>query len=465
MSRRAEGKPPVVTKVGLGYRMDIEDLLTSFHFSRVRRRSGEITGYMTVRTKLPIKTIGDDGILYVGSLNISGPRVRAEFAKQLASRAPGYDIDWDGLLDFFDQTVNAHEVMGEPIKQVGAAPVPKTAGQWAIEPFVPRGAGALFYGPGGSGKSRLALASALSIQMGREIIPGCPPSIKGNVLYLDWETDGNTVAERIQQICRGINVPAVDINYRRCVRPFVDDVEELAYFVNANSIIYVVIDSVGMALGKQSDFADAADGALRLFDAIRVLGTSTMLVDHVSKSEMRMDGKVRGLIPYGSIYKVNLARAAWEVRPVENRDDEAHVTAFYHTKANDTRLRDPFGIRADFTTTDTFDAVRFGTYDGPLGPVIEPDMSVGLPANRADQIAELLDGAKMTANDIAKYLGIDNAGIVRTTLSRYPNRFAKDGGYWRLATPRNTVAQPPTETVGQVIPMPVRNAATPKVGS
>jgi hypothetical protein len=440
VTRRAEGAKPLVQKAGLTYQLTAEDIGTTFTFSRVRRRSDALTGFMSVKTSLDVKTMSDNGILYVGSLNLIGPRVRAEFAKALTTKTPGFDIDWAELLDTFAEQVLVLEMAGEPIVEIGDMVVPRTAGAWAWEPFVPKGAPALFYGPGGSGKSRFALAGALSIQMGREILPNCPPHLKGNVLYLDWETDRDTVAERVQMICRGLGLPPVRISYRRCIRPLADDVEDLTAYVLQKNIVFLVVDSAGGAIGKQGEYGDANEGALRLFEALRIIGRPTAIVDHVSKQEMKMSGKVRGALPYGSIYKVNMARAAWEVRPIEtaSSDDESvHVSAFHHTKSNDSRLRPPFALRADFDEQQ----VAFSPYDGLL---IEDDEEEGLrrevAVDPAGQIEQALRGSKMSMPDIAKYTGLKYDTVKKTLYRGKGKRFLKDeqNDLWTTATTKLT---------------------------
>lgn len=440
MTRRPEGAAePIVKKAGLTYQMIDEAIGTTWTLSRVRRRTDSLTGYMTVRTSLDIKTLDGKGILLVGSLNLLGPKVREEFAKQLALKTPDFKVDWKEQIDFMAERVLAMEMAGEPIEEVGTEKVVKTAGAWAIKPLVPKGAPALFYGPGGSGKSRFALAAALSIQMGREILPGCPPAMKGNVLYLDWETDKDTVVERLQMICRGLKVDPVKISYRRCIRPLADDAEELSAYIAAKQVVFMVVDSASAAIGRQGEYGDANEGTLKLFEAIRVIGIAAMIVDHVSKAEMRMTGKVRGALPYGSIYRVNMARAAWEVRPVEMpTDDSTHVSSFHHTKANDSKLLSPFALRADFDE----EQVTFGAFEGNLDEDewTEPMKKV-VAVDVPKRIEDLMRKSQpMSPGDIAGYLDV-SSDTVRQALNRGAGkRFVKDEatGLWTTSAARLT---------------------------
>lgn len=409
-------KEPPVVRMGMGYTMEVPEIGTSFHLTRVRRRSDEVTGYMTVKTHLSnVRTFSDDKLM-VGSLNILGTRTRKDWATALKERTPGFDIDWNGLLTYFAERIISSEMEGEPIVEVGSQPVPQTSGAWAIKPFLPKGVTSILYAPGGSGKSQTALALSLSVRLGTEIVPGFSPSIVGPVLYLDWETQKEVIAERLQRICKGLGRPPMDIFYRRCVKPLADDAEEISWFVAQKGIVMLVVDSCEPAMGRGNEYGDANEKALRLFDAIRLIGVSTLVVDHVSKSEMRMNGKTSGLLPYGSIYKINLARSAWEMRPVQSMEDDSVVVALHHTKANDSKLHEPIGIRISFRSEDT-DVTSFHKYDGPIDDAHSRPEEIVMPSPSKSRIMELVDESRMRPADIARVLNMPE-GTVRSTLKR-----------------------------------------------
>ena len=50
---------------------------------------------------------------------------------------------------------------------------------YALDPICPRGEPTILFAPGGTGKSYLSLALALSVQLGRELVPGIPPAMTG----------------------------------------------------------------------------------------------------------------------------------------------------------------------------------------------------------------------------------------------------------------------------------------------
>lgn len=338
------------SRVGLSYVVKAEKIGTEIWVSHLKRSSREgISGDLRIVTRLEGVKTGKNDLLHHARFNLSSSTTRNSLAKMLEGRTPGLGMDWFDGLEMLCQQVLEAESIGQPYVEVGHLPVERQAIRYSVDPLVPANVTALLYGPGGSGKSVIALACALSVRLGREIIPGVSPGTTGNVLYLDWETDRPVINERVQSICLGAGLEPVPIIYRRCIRTLAEEAEEIANAVAERGIIYMVIDSAGMAMGAGGEHGDANESTLRLFDAIRHIGVSTQLIDHVSKQEMRQGkGKSVGLLPYGSIYKVNLARSAWEIRNVTEDFDEATRIALVHTKANDSRLLPEIGLEIDW---------------------------------------------------------------------------------------------------------------------
>lgn len=334
-------------RIGLGHRVVADRAQSKISVTRVKRRSDGIHGEIKVEANLAgVKTI--DGVMHMARFNLSSSASRASLAKLLEQRTPGMDMDWFDGLEALCQRVMIVESSGQPFLEVGNQVIDRAGLKYLIDPVVPANVTTLLYGPGGSGKSVIALAMAMSIKHEHEIIPGLVPTTRGNVLYLDWETDAPVINERAQAIGAGAGIAPGTILYRRCIKPLADEAEDIANAVAERDIALVVIDSAGMAMGAGGEYGDANESTLRMFDAIRYINTTAVVVDHVSKQEMRSKGKVSGLLPYGSIYKVNLARSAWEVRNGTSEDDETVRVALIHTKANDSRLLPQVGLEVEW---------------------------------------------------------------------------------------------------------------------
>jgi hypothetical protein len=425
-------------KVGLGYRVwpTDEELNCDLKVSHIKRKGGDLHGLLRVGCKFKgVKTI--NGVLHTTRFNLSAGQTRKQVATLLKTRTPGFEsMDWFDALEFLCQRVEEAESRGEPIVPVGTnRPTATRTTRVALDPLVPANVASLLYGPGGAGKSVLALAGALSIATNHEVIPGIPPAITGNVLYLDWETDAYVVNDRLWALCNGAGVKPANVSYRRCNRPLADDAEELAMLVGSLKIVYMVIDSCGPAMGTSGEYGDANESTLRLFEAIRHIGITTQIIDHVSKQEMRSPkGKVTGLLPYGSIYKVNLSRAAWELRNGTSTDDEQLHITLHNTKANDSRLHEPIRLMLDWEA----DRIEFLADHGEVQQVREP---VG--DTWRDKLRSFLEdenGGPVETSVVAKMLNttIEN---IRNLIQRYPGDFTRPDGQSRsvMLTPHGAI--------------------------
>lgn len=399
-------------KIGLGYRLWSETIGTELQATHLKRSSGNLECDLLVRTTMKeIKTI--DGKLFQARFNMSSGQTRTSIANSLSKRAPGINIDWGIMLEELCQKTIDAESRGEPIELVGGAPITqRVSGQYALFPFVPRNVTALLYGPGGAGKSVMALTGLMSVALGHELIPGCAPGVNGPALYLDWETDRHVIAERISMIATGYDFKPVNIHYRRCRRPLASDAEDLAQFVEREGIVYVVIDSAGMAMGASREYGDANEGTLRLFEAIRFINVSTQVIDHVSKAEKSTNGE-RTRSPYGSEYKTNLARSTWELRNLTETADENLLIQLINTKVNDARKADPLYFEIDWTPEHI-----------KIMPADERAIGEGPPET---SIAGLVDYLRSVENPLRPSEISEATGIQQGTLGTYLRRLVERG--------------------------------------
>lgn len=336
--------PWVFQRVGLGYKVESESIETEIRLTRVKRSGESLTGELVVTTRLAgVKTVNGN-VMHVARLNVLSSTSRVALANYLEKRTPDKHMDWHHGIETLAQGVILGEQRGEVIEEVGLDPITPTDEQFAVEPLVMRGRPALLYGPGGGGKSLVALTTGISIATGREIIPGILPRTMGNVLYLDWETNRETVNDRIQAIANGHGFAAPRMFYRRCVRPLADDAEELSAIVAEKDIIYVIVDSAAYAMGAQREYGDANESVLRMHEGLRMMKVTALIIDHVAKSDIHV--KPGEATPYGSAYKINAVRTSWELR--SQSDEEGLVVGLYHAKSNDTAKLNAIGIGLDW---------------------------------------------------------------------------------------------------------------------
>jgi hypothetical protein len=412
------------SRIGLGYRLWIDDLSTELRISHLKRVSGELHGDLVIRCRIEgVKTV--DGVLHAARFNLSSDLARDRLAQLLAKkRAPGIDVDWYALLQELSMRIIATEDGDEGLVDLSEGDVDTQTPKYLVEPIVPAGQPGLLFGPGEAGKSVLGMALALSVVAGREIVPGLAPSLRAPALYLDWETDERTARKRIAALCSGAGIPRPKgLYYHHMVRPVYDKAEDLSTAIREADIRFVILDSASLAMGTHGEHADPAEGALRMYAAVRLFGdgVSSLILDHVSKEEIRDSGN-RKRMPIGSVQRSNQARRAWEIRKTSAAGDMVGLT-LYDFKANDDRKREPIALNLHWVngTARYYAANQPPDLAGPEGPP-----SIG------DKIAELLDGSAMLAPDIANML-LMSVDTVRSTLNR-DRRFAKDfNGRWTLA--------------------------------
>lgn len=389
-------------KQGMGYRVWSDEVLTEIRISHLKRSRGELTGELSIKANLkgvktrptPIRDNKFGGLMHVARFNVLSSSARSSLAKLLLSRTSAYfaDFDWFDALEWLCQGVILAEQEGEAVVSVGNAPARSMHDKFLIEPLILKGQSSLLYGPGGSGKSLIALACGLSVATGLEILPGMLPAVQGNVLYLDWETEQAEINDRIQAIAAGAGFTPSGMFYRQCRRPLADEVETVSDIVAEHHVVLVIVDSAAFAMGSQGEYGDSNESTIKLYSGLRLLGTSVQVIDHVNRVDTRTPpGKAA---PYGSVYKDNAARMNWEIRKLTG--DSVPKVGLYHHKTNNTATLPSFGLEVDWSDG----AVVFRpTSVGRTEATVERVMDT------ADLIRELLaDGDAMPMHAICSTL-------------------------------------------------------------
>lgn len=415
-------------RIGLGYRLEYPELATTFELTHLKRHGDELHGDLTVLSRFPGAS-GIDGVIFTGRFNVMSTMVRGTVAKALAARVPQQkedsQLDWAGFLLDLCYRVIAAERQGEPIVELGTSPRADPVLP-LLDPLLPKNKPTILFGDGGVGKSVLALAVGASVAIGQSIIPGMTAYGQGAVLYLDYETDAADLDDRLRRVSRGAEVPMPRIQYRYCARPLPDMLEDLSKVVVDRSISLLIIDSAAAAMGIGSEYRDPADTAIRFFTALRTLGVSSLLIDHVSKTATAQAGGAGK--PYGSTYKVNLARSTWEMRQGTRREDGAVPVALYHRKSNIGPTHSAVGLAITFTT----EAVYFDSE-----PITDTDLAAALPLH--DRVALFLDQSDepLDAVTIAEAIGSTRGAVAsvfnRDKRSGNPKFISPERGKWTLA--------------------------------
>lgn len=393
-------------RLGLGYVIRLPELATEISVGQLHKKGGDLHGEISIACGLG-GTRSYDGLLHRARFNFSGSQPRSTLARYLNDRTGGpiEGIDWQDLLEDFCGRVLSAERGRRLVVRVGDRPA-RIAPRFQVDPILPWRKVTTLFGAGGTGKSTLAVALAVSVQTGLSVVSGWSP-VPTNVLYLDWETDEDDIDEKVKAISKGAAIEdQVTIAYLACHgRSLVDQIEAIAEARQETNAGMVVVDSVVHAAGtSSSEGADAAETTIRLYSAFAQLEASVLVVDHVDKNSA-MDPS-RPAKPYGSIFKENMARQAFEVRRQDGPGTRSSM-GLYNTKSNATRRLAPIGLWVDHS--EAGDLIRYGREE-IAGDLLKP---MSLPT----RIDAVLRSGAMHLKVIAEEVEEDEAKV-RATLSR-----------------------------------------------
>ncbi|MCS6954268.1 MAG: bifunctional DNA primase/polymerase, partial [Bryobacteraceae bacterium] len=335
------------------YRLTMPGICAQLEADFVRRESGALVCELTVRCNLP-DSRGVDGVVSVAEFNISSARARQERAKLIAARVGAKDaIDWMGIIEEFSQRILAAERDGGGATDLTDIPLEdEDTSAWWIDgiPIYKRHHNCL-YGRGGALKSLLALYFASELaRRGHQ------------VLYADFEFEAAVHRQRLAKLAGDIR----GIQYVRCTRPLIDECERLRRIAQAHGCALVIVDSIVLACHGPAESAEVAG---RFFQALRRIGTGTLLIGHTSKAD-----PLEGLPTiFGSGFWEYSLRNAWFVK----RDDQTssgHTVeiCLFQKKTNLGPKLSPRGFRIEFGP----DRITVRAIDVPTTPDFSRHMTL-----------------------------------------------------------------------------------------
>lgn len=372
--------------------------------SRIGESRGETSAEIKISTTLP----PNQGCLEWGKVNLSAMNTRASLARSLTERLA---FDWQGaLLQVAHRAVEMRR-LGEP--SVDLTEVQQRETRWLLYPYVEYGGPTVLFADGGTGKSVLALMMAYSVATGKSLL-GKPQGPPQNVLYLDWETDAETHAERLQAIhdayAFGEDCPR--IRHKRMIGGLADSSSQIRAEIHGRKIGMVVIDSLSLASGGPLEESATATA---FFDVARSLKCCILAITHISKG-LQQSGNQRAN-PFGSIFWSNNARVGWFVESVREEGDDTVVLRFEHAKSNNGRYHRQHGYRLVFHNVGKPGNERLaGITIQPVNLAEVPEFAEKLSWNQ--RIAAVLAHGKLTTAEIAEELGIDDTVRVSNELSK-----------------------------------------------
>lgn len=402
----------------------VEIILDRLHANR----EGGLRAELTIRVVAPFTP----SQVHEGLLNMpTGGRTRSEIMKACEHRLPDSGVDWDRMLQQASRLAIAHWRGGEPVVDLAALANEPTEGRlrYLLDPVILESGLNMLYGDGDTTKSVQALFWAVAVASGYELA-GLKPSVRVPVLYLDWEDDQGTHAERLRAICRGFDQPlnlTGQLHYQRHVAPLGTLAPTVRLLIKKLHIGLVIVDSLGMACGGDPRDPGPVLDAMRAARSFRV---PVVFVHHLSKSEKDKSKA------YGSIYATTLIRHSWYCRRSDDDQspDQVRVRLQNYKRNRGQARQNKLAFRFFFENSEG---------DKGLERVLVDSISLqevaDLSGSRADQIEALMGGGSepFSIPAIAELLTEAEGetvteSAVRALLNRSNGRFIKVGNAWAL---------------------------------
>ena len=416
------------------YRLSWADYGVRIVLDRFYESRGELNCEMVIdQVSDPVKG-GPSGRLHgPAKVNLISDRTLGILGNRLKTRL---NVDWDAMFGQMVALSIRQYRDGSPLIDLADVDLSAEAPRFLLPPFIDEHGVTVLVADGGTGKSVTALGMAVAVAA-LEPVFGEYAHVRAPVVYLDWEADEETHAERLRAICRGqeIDVPKGMIHYQRMVSSLAEAVPSLRKKIMDIGAGLVVVDSVGMARGGAPE---SAEETIKLFRGIRSLGVPVLAIDHISKESKKNDVGA-GSDPIGSVYTRNSARLVWsmEGKQIEGRDES--VIVFRNSKANFGRKERQRAFRYEFKQGpgDRLEAVTFQAVDWRD----TEEFAERVPVK--DRILRTLRSGALSRDEIAEAVEIsaDAARARLSELSRSGLVIRLDGDRWGLgAVPREDMA-------------------------
>lgn len=303
----------------------------------------------------------DDRRVHYGTYDMAGATTVSRLVKAAKETAGAPSMPWQEWITWIVYDVIERWREGEPAIRLHAVKPGKHG--WLLDRLIGDVGATSIIAAGGSLKSMLAMAAALTVASGNPGILGLKPHVTGPVLYLDWEADADTHADRLHALTRPIgNIDSTGIVYRQEHRPLRSATASLARLVDTLEVAMIVVDSVMLARGGD---AFGPEDTVAMFAALREINRPALLVDHKSKATKA----TKGAGAYGSVVNENSVRLAWEAELLDLGERDTYGLNLSMYKSNNvgrisdhtwmvtfSNGTDPKTIHFDLTSHDELEA-------------------------------------------------------------------------------------------------------------
>lgn len=252
-----------------------------------------------------------------------------------------FESNWDARLQQVHDYLEENLEMGGSLRWLGQGEAPPAV-KHLIFPLLEEKQHSIIAAYGGSTKSLLGLACAISLARGESILPNCKVDRSVKTLYLDWEADGDVHDDRFRQLLKGHQIAVDDINqhigHLRLTVPLADAYELVYNHIRKNGFELLIVDSASRAVG--GDTIDES-AVISYFNTTASFEISILTIAHKPKDE-------RSKGPSGNSHWFHQARNYWELQKDQVHGDPTVDLAITHEKANNNKLQRSLGFKLTF---------------------------------------------------------------------------------------------------------------------
>ena len=300
----------------------------------IAKERGDLIGKMKIDLD-PSKHLDMSGGTHVwqGKINMESVDAKKKWINALAKDVE--TVDWRRVIEYScTNTLDKHEE-GHPMVMIGNLPVRKEV-PYMLHPLVRKDVPCILYGESGIGKSYVSLFISILITNGISAA-NMVPNKTAKILYLDWEDGEQNLDERLKALSSGLGISAPELHYQYMDGMLKDRLEMVSERIATYGIDMIIVDSKGASLGGRINEADAT---VQLFNSIRSLRITSLVIDHVAKQS--------AVGPIGSTFTVAEARNVWEMRSGEHIASNIMRVNFHHRKTNMSKKHAPFALEFTF---------------------------------------------------------------------------------------------------------------------
>jgi hypothetical protein len=323
----------------------------TFEVTYIEAMAWGVMANVEVKTNIPAVTRLPNNVLLMDRFNLMRSADREKMAKRIDALLPppksAGRMDWQHHLEHVAVVVNGEMTKPVPLTDLMDRPMPRLQ-RFLVRSLLAEHKVNVLYGAGGTGKSVLAVRIAASVTTGIDFL-GWEVDRPGEVLYLDWEDDPDTMVSRVEHISVGMGLTKRFHMFYKCLRgkgPYERHHADVKNLVRDKSLALVILDSTAMAM-HGSTAGDGAEGAIKFYELMAQLDTTVLLIDHLSSDDVKAGASEKGTPaakPYGSVFKMNSARNVWEAQRTAK-----DVITLRHRKTNVASLDAPIDVQVTWS--------------------------------------------------------------------------------------------------------------------